>query len=187
MWCLCSAAVCSCSHVLSDRKYQGHYKGQGDKICNHNLFTPYNLWQKKTASASRFLNNHETALWGRVLLVFRKIRNWSECGFFFCVWVAAIGELFGRVLVSRQPNDNELWLMRSCLLAGFPGPMVLATAEQQGAGGLPDADRPVLEGPATRHWCSLWEIGWEICVLQRYAWRFFFLHPPAPWSIKARF
>lgn len=45
--------------------------------------------------------------------------------------------------------------------------MVLAPEEQQGAGGLPHADRPVLEGLAASHRRRLREIGWQICLLQR--------------------
>lgn len=47
------------------------------------------------------------------------------------------------------------------------GPVVLASEEQQGAGGLPHADRSVLEGPAASHRRRLREIWRQICLLQR--------------------
>ena len=49
------------------------------------------------------------------------------------------------------------------------GPLVLAPEEQQGAGGLPHADRPVLEGPATAHRRRLRTLRREVRLLQRYA------------------
>jgi len=54
------------------------------------------------------------------------------------------------------------------LTGSVAGPLVLAPEEQQGPGGLPDADRPVLEGPAAAHRRRLREVGREVRLLQRF-------------------
>lgn len=51
----------------------------------------------------------------------------------------------------------------------FSGSLVLASAQQPGAGRISHANWAVLERPSCKDWCSLWEVWWKICFLQRYS------------------